>query len=189
MKELKPAILMCLFFTLLCGGLYPATVTGLALALFPRQAGGSLITDADGQAVGSALIGQPFSDPGYLWPRPSATAGFPYNPMASGGSNLSPTNPALLATVRKRVSALRATGITDPIPADLVLASASGLDPHLSPAAARLQIPRIAKARHLPEGTVADLVTSHTEASGFGVLGAPRVNVLAVNLALDRSSR
>jgi K+-transporting ATPase ATPase C chain len=189
MKELKPAILMCLFFTLLCGGLYPALVTGIGQALFPRQANGSLIFDQGGRLVGSTLIGQPFTAPRYFWPRPSATAGFPYNPMASGGSNLGPTNPALLATVTERVGALRATGITGPIPADLVLASASGLDPHLSPAAARLQIPRIAKARGISEETVAGLVTSHTEAGQFGVPGAPRVNVLAVNLALDGISR
>ena len=188
MKELKPAIRMCLLFTLLCGGLYPALVTGLGQALFPHQANGSLLRDPSGRPLGSALIGQPFTAPGYLWPRPSATAGFPYNPMASGGSNLGPTNPALLAAVKGRIDTLRATGITDPIPADLVLASASGLDPHLSPAAARLQIPRIAKARGISEKTVADLVTGHTETQ-LGVPGAPRVNVLTVNLALDGISR
>ncbi len=189
MKELKPAMLMCLLFTLLCGGLYPALVTGLGQALFPHQAGGSLLTAANGQTVGSALIGQPFTAPGYLWPRPSATADFSYNPMASGGSNLGPTNPALLTAVKERIGVLRATGVSGPIPADLVLASASGLDPHLSPAAARLQIPRIAKARGLSEEMVANLVTSHTEGRQLGLLGAPRVNVLAVNLALDTISR
>ena len=185
MKELKTAILMCLLFTLLCGGVYPAMVTGIAQALFPSQANGSLILDAKGQAVGSSLIGQPFTGPAYFWPRPSATAEFPYNPMASGGSNLGPTNPAFLATVAERVAALRASHVTAPIPADLVLASASGLDPHISPEAAQLQIPRVAKARNLPEDLVAGLVTIHTEGRQFGLLGEPRVNVLLLNRALD----
>ena len=189
MKELKPAMRLCLFFTLLCGGLYPAAVTGLAQFLFPHQAAGSLLRDQGGRVVGSALIGQHFTAPGYLWPRPSATAGFPYNPMASGGSNLGPTNPALLAAVKERIGALRASGISGPIPADLVLASASGLDPHLSPAAARLQIPRIAKARGMSEEAVAALLAAHTEGRQLGLLGAPRINVLAVNLALDTISR
>lgn len=189
MKELKPAILLCLFFTLLCGGLYPAVVTGIGQALFPRQASGSLLRDQDGRVIGSTLIGQPFTAPGYLWPRPSATADFPYNPMASGGSNLGPTNPALLAAVKERIGALRASGISGPIPADLVLSSASGLDPHLSPAAAKLQIPRIAKARGMSEEAVAALLAAHTEGRQLGLLGAPRINVLAVNLALDTISR
>ncbi|MDA8163688.1 MAG: potassium-transporting ATPase subunit KdpC [Desulfobacteraceae bacterium] len=189
MKELKPAILMCLLMTLLCGGLYPALVTGISQAVFPRQANGSLVHDRSGRVVGSALIGQPFTGPGSLWPRPSATAEFPYNPMASGGSNLGPTNPALLAAVQERIGALRATGVRGPIPADLVLASASGLDPHLSPEAAMLQVPRIARARGLSEETVASLVARFTQKSQLGFLGAPRVNVLAVNLALERSSR
>ena len=185
MKELKPAILMCLLFTVLCGGLYPAVVTGLAQALFPHQANGSLIIDANGQAVGSKLIGQPFTGPHYFWPRPSATADFAYNPMASGGSNSGPSNPAFLATVTERVEALRATGVTGPIPADLVLASASGLDPHISLAAARLQIPRIALARNLSKEAVAGLVASHTEGRQLGLLGEPRLNVLLLNRALD----
>lgn len=185
MKELKPAMLMCLLFTVLCGGLYPAVVTVLAQALFPHQANGSLITDTNGQAIGSALIGQPFSGPRHFWPRPSATAEFPYNPMASGGSNSGPTNPTFLATVAERVEALRAAGITTPIPADLVLASASGLDPHISLAAARLQIPRIALARNLSEDTVAGFVAIHTEGRQLGLLGEPRVNVLLLNRALD----
>lgn len=185
MKELKPAVLMCLLFTVLCGGLYPAVVTVLAQTLFPHQANGSLIIDADGRTVGSTLIGQPFSDPRYFWPRPSATAEFAYNPMASGGSNNGPSNPAFLATVAERIEALRSAGHTGPIPADLVLASASGLDPHISLAAARLQIPRIAKTRNLPEDTVASLITSHTEGRHLGLLGEPRVNVLLLNRALD----
>lgn len=185
MKELKPAILMCLLFTLLCGGLYPAVVTGLAQTIFPRQANGSLIIDANGRTVGSSLIGQPFSGPRYFWPRPSATAEFAYNPMASGGSNSGPTNPAFLATVAERIGALRATGATTPIPADLVLASASGLDPHISLDAARLQIPRIALARNLSEDAVAGFVANHTEGRQLGLLGEPRVNVLLLNRALD----
>ncbi|MEW6500777.1 MAG: potassium-transporting ATPase subunit KdpC [Thermodesulfobacteriota bacterium] len=185
MKELKPAILMTLLLTLLCGGVYPAAVTALAQALFPEEANGSLILDATGQATGSALIGQPFRESRYFWPRPSATAGFPYNPTASGGSNLGPTNPALLTAVADRVSALRASGIAGPIPAELVLASASGLDPHLSPAAAAVQIPRVAKARGMDKEAVARLVTAHTEGRQFGFLGAPRVNVLLLNQALD----
>ena len=156
--------------------------------LFPHQANGSLITDANGQAVGSSLIGQPFSDPNYFWPRPSATAEFAYNPLASGGSNSGPSNPAFLTTVTERVEALRATGFTGPIPADLVLASASGLDPHISLEAARLQIPRIAKTRDLSEDAVAGLVASHTEGRQFGLLGEPRVNVLLLNRALDSQS-
>ena len=185
MKELKPAILMCLLFTLLCGGLYPAVVTGIAQALFPHQANGSLIIDAGGRAVGSELIGQPFSGPRYFWPRPSATAEFAYNPMASGGSNSGPTNPSFLATVAERIGTLRATGVTGPIPADLVLASASGLDPHISLDAARLQIPRIALARNLSEDAVAGFVANHTEGRQLGLLGEPRVNVLLLNRALD----
>ena len=185
MKELKPAILMCLLFTLLCGGLYPAVVTGLAQTIFPKQANGSLIIDANGRTVGSSLIGQSFSGPRYFWPRPSATAEFAYNPMASGGSNSGPTNPAFLATVAERIAALRATGISGPIPADLVLASASGLDPHISLAAARLQIPRIALARNLSEDAVAGFVANHTEGRQLGLLGEPRVNVLLLNRALD----
>jgi len=185
MKELKPAILMCLLFTLLCGGLYPTAVTGIAQLLFPHQANGSLVFDHNGRPAGSALIGQPCADPRYFWPRPSATEGFPYNPMASGGSNLGPTNPALLSAVVTRVDALRTSGITGPIPAELVLASASGLDPHLSPEAAELQIPRIAKTRGLREEAVAGLVALHTEGRQFGLLGTPRVNVLLLNRALD----
>ncbi|MFA7346397.1 MAG: potassium-transporting ATPase subunit KdpC [Desulfurivibrionaceae bacterium] len=188
MKELKSAILMCLLFTVLCGGLYPAVVTGIAQTIFPRQANGSLIIAANGQTVGSELIGQPFTGAHYFWPRPSATAEFAYNPMASGGSNSGPSNPAFLATVTERIETLRATGITTPIPADLVLASASGLDPHLSSAATALQIPRIAKARGMSEEAVAGLVAAHTEGRQLGLLGTPRVNVLLLNRALDSQS-
>ena len=186
MKDLKPALLLLLAFTLLCGGIYPAVVTGIAQVVFPHQAAGSLIVDQGGREIGSTLIGQPFSAPKYFWPRPSATPGFGYNPAASGGSNLGPTNPAYLQVVADRVKALRASGITGPIPAELVQASASGLDPHLSPDAALLQVSRVAKARGLSEARVAGLVAVRTEGSQLGFMGAPRVNVLVLNLELDR---
>jgi K+-transporting ATPase ATPase C chain len=187
MKEIKPALLMLLLFTLICGGIYPAAVTGLAQALFPHQAAGSIITDQTGQEIGSRLIGQPFSDPKYLWPRPSATSDFAYNPLASGGSNAGPTNPAYLRTAGERLHRLRATGVTGAVSADLVQASASGLDLHLSPQAASVQIPRIAKARGVSEERVARVLADHLEERQFGFLGAPRINVLAVNLELDRT--
>ena len=185
MKELKPAILLFFLFTLICGGIYPAIVTGVASLLFPGQAGGSLITGPAGTVEGSRLIGQPFSDEKYFWPRPSTATDFSYNPMGSGGSNSGPTNPDFIKTVDDRLQALRDTGITARIPVDLVEASASGLDPHVSPAAAEVQIARIAKARGLGEKAVAELVSSHVEARQLGVLGHPRVNVLLLNLALD----
>ncbi len=185
MKDIKPAILLFIMFTIICGGIYPALVTGVAYALFPNQAKGSLIIDKAGKELGSSLIGQPFSDPQYLWPRPSATAEFDYNPSASGGSNSGPTNPDYLKTVAERVKALRDSGITGPIPAELVQASASRLDPHLSPQAARLQVSRIAKARGIAEATVQKLVDGATEEPQLGILGVARVNVLAVNLGLD----
>jgi K+-transporting ATPase ATPase C chain len=186
MKDIKPAILMFVAFTVICGGIYPAVVTGIASFLFPEQAAGSFITDKGGKVAGSALIGQPFSDPEYFWPRPSATAGFAYNPMASGGSDLGPTNPAYIREVGERVRLLRGSGISGDIPADLVQASASGLDPDISPEAARAQIPRVAKARGMAEEGVRRLVIVHTEDRWFGILGSPRVNVLALNLALDK---
>jgi len=186
MKELKPAILMFIAFTVICGGIYPAVVTGIAQAVFPTQANGSLITDKSGKAIGSSLIGQPFSDSKYFWPRPSATSDFSYNPMASGGSNAGPTNPDYLKAVGVRVKALRDSGITGSIPADLVQASASGLDPHISPESAQLQVLRVAKARAIPAETVEKLIAQATEARQLGFLGVPRVNVLALNLALDK---
>ena len=186
MKDIKPAILLFILFTIICGGIYPALVTGIAHALFPNQAKGSLIIDKAGKEIGSSLIGQPFSAPQYLWPRPSATAEFGYNPAASGGSNSGPTNPDYLKTVAERVKALRDSGITGPIPAELVQASASGLDPHLSPQAARLQVSRIARARGVSETTVLKLIEEATEQPHLGILGAARVNVLAVNMGLDR---
>ena len=186
MQDLKPAFLLFLAFTVICGGLYPAVVTGIGQTVFPKQANGSFLTDATGSMVGSALLGQPFTAPQYFWPRPSATAGFAYNPLASGGSNAGPSNPAYLQIVADRVEALRASGVTGTLPADLVQASSSGLDPHVSPAAASLQVPRVAKARGLDEARVAALVATHTEGRQFGFLGEPRVNVLALNLELDR---
>jgi len=186
MKDIKPAILLFVAFTIICGGIYPAVVTGIASVAFPRQAKGSFITDKSGREIGSSLIGQPFSDSKYFWPRPSATADFGYNPTASGGSNLGPTNPDYLKSVADRVKALHDAGISGNVPADLVQASASGLDPHISPEAAGVQIARVAKARGLSEKAVQNLVSAHTEERQLGFLGEPRVNVLVLNLALDR---
>lgn len=186
MKDIKPAILLLIIFTIICGGIYPLLVTGIAQAVFPRQANGSLVSDINGKVVGSSLIGQPFSDPKYFWPRPSATAEFGYNPAASGGSNAGPTNPAYLQTVGERVKALRDTGVTGQIPADLVQASASGLDPHISPEAALLQIPRVAMARGVSEAVLKKAVSQVAEDRQLGFMGAPRVNVLVLNLELAR---
>ncbi len=188
MKEIKSALLMFILFTVICGGIYPAVVTGLAQVIFPRQARGSFITNPEGKVVGSVLIGQPFSEPKYLWPRPSATTDFGYNPLASSGSNAGPTNPAYLKTVDERLQGLRAAGVTGPVAADLVQASASGLDPHISPQAASHQVGRIALERGLSEETVDRVITAHTEDRQFGFMGAPRVNVLAINLELDTIS-
>jgi K+-transporting ATPase ATPase C chain len=175
-------------FTVLTGVLYPLSVTGLAQVIFPTQADGSLITQ-DGRVVGSALIGQPFDDPRYFWGRPSATAPFPYNAAASSGSNLGPTNPALTAGVRARIAVLRAAapGNLAPVPVDLVTSSGSGLDPHISVAAALYQVPRVARARGLDAAAVRQLVARYTAGRQFGVLGEPRVNVLQLNLALDQA--
>ncbi|MEW5787277.1 MAG: potassium-transporting ATPase subunit KdpC [Pseudomonadota bacterium] len=186
LNSLKPALLMLALMTALTGVIYPLLVTGVAQGLFPQQANGSQI-EKDGKVVGSALIGQPFSDPGYFWGRPSATGPVPYNAGASSGSNLGPTNPALADAVRARIAALQAAdpGNTTPIPVDLVTTSASGLDPHISPAAADYQVARVARARGMDAGAVAALVARYTEDRQFGVLGEPRVNVLRLNLALD----
>ncbi len=185
----RPALVLLVLLSAVTGLLYPAAVTGAAQALFPWQAQGSLV-ERGGRTVGSALIGQPFSDPGHFWSRPSATAPQPYNASASGGSNQGPLNPALTDAVTARVQALRAAdpGNSRPVPADLVTASASGLDPHITPAAAMYQAPRVARVRGLPEATVQALVQQHTEAPLWGLLGEPRVNVLALNLALDTGS-
>jgi K+-transporting ATPase ATPase C chain len=187
MKEIKTAVLLFIALTLLTGVLYPAVVTILAQSIFPRQAGGSLIMRADGTPVGSALVGQPLVDPKYFWPRPSATADFPYNALASGGSNLGPTNKDLISQVADRVKSFRESGIQEQLPADLVMASGSGLDPNISPESALIQVPRIAKERKVSEEELRSLVQAHLEDRQFGFLGAPRVNVLKLNLALDKS--
>jgi K+-transporting ATPase ATPase C chain len=183
---IRPATTILFLLTLITGILYPLAVTGMAQVLFPRQANGSLI-DRDGKILGSELIGQSFDDPKYFWGRPSATAGFPYNAAASSGSNLGPSNPALKDVVEARIAALRAAdpGNTQPIPVDLVTASASGLDPHISLAAALYQVPRVARLRGLAESAVLDLVGRYTAGRQFGFFGEPRVNVLLLNLALD----
>ena len=185
MKHLKPALVLLAAFTVLLGGAYPALVTGIAAVLFPHQAGGSLVVVA-GHVKGSELIGQAFADSGHFWSRPSATSPA-YNAGSSSGSNLGPSNPALDSAVRSRVAALRALdpGNTRPVPVDLVTTSASGLDPHISPAAALYQLKRVARARGLDETTVQSLVTQYTEGRQFGLLGERRVNVLLLNLALD----
>ena len=184
---LRPALTLFVVLSLITGMLYPLAVTGVAQTAFPHQANGSLITQG-GKAVGSELIGQSFTEPGHFWGRPSATAPMPYNASASGGSNLGPTNPALTDAVKARIEALRAAAPanTRPVPVDLVTASASGLDPHISPAAALYQAPRIARLRGLAPQQLVDLVGQHTEQPLlFGLIGEPRVNVLALNLALD----
>lgn len=182
----RPTIVLFVLLSLLTGVGYPALVTVIARTCFPRQAQGSLIR-VDGRVVGSVLIGQPFRDPGLFWSRPSATGRMPYDAAASSGSNLGPSNPLLHAAVRERIEALRAAGAPDgPVPADLVTSSASGLDPHLSPAAARYQAARVARARGLSEEAVRRAIEDHTLDRDFGFLGEPRVSVLELNLAVDR---
>ncbi len=184
--QLRPALVSLVTLTLITGLLYPLVVTGLAQVLFPRQASGSLILK-DGKPVGSSLIGQPFDAPKYFWGRPSATAPFPYNAAASSGSNLGPTNDALTKAVQARIDALKAADPDNPLPlpVDLVTASGSGLDPHISPASAAYQVRRVARVRGIEVGVVRQLVSQHTEGRQLGILGEPRVNVLALNLALD----
>jgi len=185
-KHIKPALLMLLFFTALNGVIYPLAVTLFAQTLFPGPANGSLL-GSDEQPLGSELIGQAFNRPEYFWGRPSSTSPVPYNGGASGGSNQGPTNPALKDAVQVRIKALRDAdpGHSEAVPVDLVTASASGLDPHISPAAASYQVSRVAKARRLPPDSVRELVQRYTEQRQWGVLGEPRVNVLKLNLALD----
>src|SRR5215467_1108411 len=184
--QLRPALIILVALTLVTGLAYPLLVTVMTQAVFQYQAQGSLISK-DGKLVGSALIGQPFDDPKYFWGRPSMTGPFPYNAAASSGSNLSPTNPDLVKAVQVRVEALRGAdpGNAAPVPVDLVTASGSGLDPHISPAAALYQVSRVAKARQLDPEAVRQLVERHIEGRFLGLLGEPRVNVLALNLALD----
>ena len=186
---LRPALVLFFVLTLLTGIAYPLLVTGVAQTLFASQAGGSLIL-RDGKPVGSRLIGQTFSEPQHFWGRPSATSPMPYNATASSGSNLGPLNPALTDAVKARIEALRAAdpGNTAPVPVDLVTASASGLDPHISPAAARYQVARVAKARGLVARQVMALVDLQTENPLFGFLGERQVNVLQLNLALEALS-
>jgi len=189
LTHVRAAIVSLVLFTVVTGVVYPTLVTVIAQLVFPHQANGSLIV-RDGKPVGSTLIGQPFDDPKYFWGRPSATSPFGYNAGASAGSNLSPTNADLIKTVQGRVDALRAAdpGNTAPVPVDLVTASGSGLDPHISPAAALYQARRVARARKLDEAVVQRLVAQHTEGRQLGLFGEPRVNVLGLNLALDSRS-
>jgi len=186
-RLLGVAVGMLALLTLVTGVAYPLVVTGIAKAAFPDEANGSLIV-RDGKVQGSRLVGQPFDDPKYFFGRISATAPVPYNGGASTGSNLGPTNEALTKVAKARIEALRAAdpGNEAPVPVDLVTSSASGLDPHITPAGAEYQVRRVARVRGIPEARVRDLVAKHTEGRTLGVLGEPRVNVLALNLALDQ---
>jgi K+-transporting ATPase ATPase C chain len=185
-EQLRPALAMLAAFTVLTGLVYPLAITGIARVVWPGKSAGSILL-RDGRPVGSALIGQPFEAPGYFWSRPSATSPVPYDAAASAGSNLAPTNPLLVDSVKARVAALHAAdpGNDAPVPVDLVTSSASGLDPDISPAAALYQVGRVARARGLPAPTVRRLVEAHVEPRQLGFLGEPRVNVLELNLALD----
>jgi K+-transporting ATPase ATPase C chain len=187
LSALRPAIVMLVLMTVLTGIAYPLAVTGLGRVLFPSQAHGSLVA-RDGRVVGSSLIAQRFTEARYFWPRPSAAGTDGYDAAASGGSNLGPTSKKLLDTVQARVSAQQAANGAGPVPVELVTASASGLDPDLSPAAADYQAARVAKARGLSEDAVRVLIAQHTRGRTFGVLGEPRVRVLELNLALDAAS-
>ncbi len=184
--QFRTSVITLAFFILLTGLAYPVAVTGIAQWIFPHQANGSLVI-RDNQLIGSDLIGQSFTAPNYFWSRPSATAPIPYNAAASSGSNLGPTNPALEQAVQARVNALQAADPENrlPIPVDLVTSSASGLDPHISVAAAYYQVPRVARARDMSEEQVRRLVAQYTQGRQLGFLGEPRVNVLTLNMALD----
>jgi len=187
---IRPAVVLLLFFTVLTGLLYPLAITGIAQLAFTQAASGSILT-RDGKPIGSSLIGQNFSDPKYFWGRPSATSPQPYAGTGSTGSNLGPLNPALTDAVKARIQALRAAdpGNVAPVPVDLVTASASGLDPEMSVAAALYQVRRVARARGLDVQTLRDLIGAHSQGRLLGVLGEPRVNVLDLNLALDGLAR
>ena len=189
-REIRSALLVFALLTVLTGVIYPGVTTLIGALAFGEQVGGSVI-ESRGRAVGSRLIGQPFASPHYFWSRPSATGPMPYNGAVSSGSNQGPVNPALESAVSDRIAALQAAdpGNRRPVPVDLVTASGSGLDPHISPAAAEYQVPRVARARGVDEDAVRALVRAATEGRTFGVLGEPRVNVLQLNLALDDSSR
>jgi len=190
MDQIRPAFVSLVLMTILTGVVYPLAVTGIAQAVFPAQANGSLILK-DGKPVGSTLIGQPFDDPKYFWSRLSATSPQPYNAASSSGSNQGPLSDALMDAVRGRVDALKAADPENPLslPVDLVTASGSGLDPHISPAAARYQVARVSRARGVSEGVVQDLVARNTHQRQWAVLGEPVVDVLPLNLALDAMNR
>lgn len=189
-EQLRPTFISFLLLTALTGVLYPLSVTGIAQVFFKHQANGSLIL-LDHKAVGSALIGQPFDDPKYLWGRLSATSPFSYNAASSSGSNYGPMNPDFLKAVQGRIKSLKASdpGNSAPVPVDLVTASASGLDPHITPAAAYYQVPRIARARGLSETAVKNVIQQHTQNRLFGIIGEPVVNVLEVNLSLNQERK
>ena len=186
-KSLKAAIVLFILLSVLTGVIYPAVVTGLAQLLFSQQANGSLINDSSGKVTGSRLIGQSFCSPGHFWGRPSATGPFPNNAGASSGSNLGPTNPALIEAVKTRIQALKDADPDNkaPIPVDLITSSGSGLDPHISPAAAEYQINRVAKAHNVKPEMIRALIDANIEDRQWGFIGEPRVNVLTLNLALD----
>jgi potassium-transporting ATPase KdpC subunit len=190
LRQLMNATLMFVLLTILTGVLYPLAVTGVALVAFPHQAGGSLIKEGD-KIVGSSLIGQSFDDPKYFWGRLSATGPYPFNGAASSGSNLGPLSPALQDAINARVKALRDADseLKGSIPVDLITASGSGLDPEISPAAAAIQVHRVAKTRQLTEESVKSLVAKHTQQRQLGILGEPRVNVLELNRDLDKSAK
>lgn len=186
MKNLISAVLMTVVTTILLGLIYPLAVTGLAQVIFPDKANGQLIRGSDGTLIGSRLIGQPFSSPGYFRSRPSAAGATGYDAGISGGSNLGPTNQKLIDRIKADVEKLQAENPDRPVPVDLVTSSGSGLDPHISPAAAEFQVPRVASERGMIEAELRTIVAAHTEGRQFGFLGEPRVNVVELNLDLDR---
>jgi len=187
MKELKRALLIFITLVLLTGVLYPFVVTIIAKFFFPWKSEGSIVLGHDGTKIGSALIGQQFSDPKYFWSRPSSTGDFSYNPVASGGSNLGPTNASLINQIKGRISVYQKSGINDMLPADLVMSSSSGLDPHISLESAMVQVPRISFLRKISEKNLRDLVFKHLEGRFLDFIGSKRINVLELNFALDNS--